>query len=145
MFEVWGSAMHLVVVAVMAEHQPVVWVMSKAGEVCNALDVVYHESPCGGAHQTSTALTPEALCFPGEVFRTPPPLTLGLVLPLRDPLALHPAIDMGSCLPEGSGEEHLLAHLTGVGLECRSARDRAEHLPLHMRGGTSDLFAAPVT
>jgi len=146
--------MHIVIVALMAQALPVVYIVAQFREVLHRLDVMGLKPFVTAAYLASVVVTLKYSLFPSEVIGTTATLRIPRVTSLGYALAFYAAIGMLVWLAKalvyqaGIGAPELpitdLAR-TECGIGKRPATPRAVDVPADVRGRPFKLLAAMLT
>ena len=145
MDEVRFATVNPVVMALVAQSQPVTDIVSQFRVVSNRFHMMGHESFTCPTMLAFVSVPFEYSGFPGQILGTTSTLIWGLVGALGEPLAFHAAIDMGTCTLAGRTNKLGLAHLTGIGLQRDPTSVRAVDLVPDMGWGPEEIFPAGLT
>ena len=146
MNEVWSAVVDGIIMALMAQALPVVYVVAQLREVLNGLDVVRFWALMPAAYLASIAVSFKHGLFPSEVVRAASALGVPMVAAFCDALALNAAI--GVLVQHAVSTSELLAadatrteRGIGKGLTAPGTIDSATD----MRGGPLEYLTAMLT
>jgi hypothetical protein len=119
--------------ALMTERQAVAQLVPQFRIVLDLFNVVRLKLAVTATVLTCITIATEHVSLPLQILGTTTPLILFTVLALRDPLALHPAINMGAKPFARSAYKDESADFTGEGLSVSPALLRTVHDASNMR------------
>jgi hypothetical protein len=136
------SAMHPVIVALMAECKPIAEFMAQIGAFVDLRDMMRFESPVTAAMLASVIVSLQHGGLPRQIIGATPPLGVSVVLALGYALAFPRTINVISLFIAGAFGKRFAADLTGILKPILSALLRAIDFASKMRRRTIKRFTA---
>jgi len=135
------SAMHAIIVALMAQRQPVGNVMPKVWAVLDAVYMMGFQPCLGTTMLASKTITLKDLFFPQQVFRAASALAVRVALSFGDALTRHSAVDVLKLSLRRTALKNTAADFTGVIPQLLSTRMGTIDFPDDVRRAADNVLA----